>query len=141
MYLWTQKSSQEKLWLTQWLAMGVKYGSYDRGTKKTISSRNGLFKEVSQSVQITKNPKHCQQVQNASRATILDRIEKWQLKWYGHLLRMEDGRWPKKICQWTPHGRRRTGRQQQSWRNQVTYFMKSRNIEEGMAEDIFDVQE
>ena len=43
---------------------------------------------------------------------------------------MEDSRWPKKIYQWTPHGRRRRGRPQQSWRNQVTDFMRSRNMEE-----------
>ena len=34
-------------------------------------------------------------------------IQRWQLKWYGHLLRMEDSLWPKKIYKWTPHGRRR----------------------------------
>jgi hypothetical protein len=48
---------------------------------------------------------------------------------------MDDSRWPKKICQWTPHGGRRRGRPQQSFRNQVTDFMKNRNIEEAMAED------
>ena len=53
---------------------------------------------------------------------------------------MEDRRWPKKNYQWTPHAKRRSGRQQQSWRNQVTDFRKSRNIEEDMA-DIFDVWE
>ena len=58
-----------------------------------------------------------------------------QLKWYGLLLRMEDSRWPKKIYQWTPHGRRRIGRPQLSWRNQVTDFMKSRGMEEDMAEN------
>jgi len=47
---------------------------------------------------------------------------------------MEDSRWPKKIYQWTPHGRR-TGRPQKSRRNQVTDYMKSRHMEEGMAED------
>ena len=35
----------------------------------------------------------------------------------------------------TPHGRRRRGRQVQSWRNHVTDFMKCRNMEEDMAED------
>ena len=45
--------------------------------------------------------------------SILDRIQRRQLKWYGHLLRMEDSRWAK----WTPHGRRRRGRPQQSWKN------------------------
>ena len=29
----------------------------------------------------------------------LDRIQRRQLKWYGHHRRMEDGRWPKKIYQ------------------------------------------
>ena len=37
---------------------------------------------------------------------------------------------PKKIYQWTPHGRRRRGRPQQSWRNQVTDFVRSRNVED-----------
>ena len=46
--------------------------------------------------------------------SILDGIQTKQLKWYGHLLRMEDGRWPKKIYQGTPHGRRIRGRPQKS---------------------------
>ena len=41
--------------------------------------------------------------------SVLDRIQRRQLKWYGHLLTMEDSRWPKKIYQWTPYGRRRRG--------------------------------
>ena len=49
-------------------------------------------------------------------------------------LRMVDSRWPKKIYQWTTHGRRRRGRQQQSWKNQVTDVMRSRNLED-VAED------
>ena len=57
------------------------------------------------------------------------------MKWYGHLLRMEDSRWPKKIYQWTLQGRRRRGRPQLSWRNQVMDFMKSRGMEEDMAEN------
>ena len=61
--------------------------------------------------------------------SILDRIQRRQLKWYGHLLRMEDSRFPK-IYQWTPHGKRRRGRPEQSRKNQATDFM-----EEGMAED------
>ena len=40
-----------------------------------------------------------------------------------------------KIYQWTPHGRRRRGKPQQSGWNQVTDFMKSRNMEEDMAEN------
>ena len=48
-------------------------------------------------------------------------------------IRMEDSRWSKKIYQWT--SRRRRGRPQLSWRNQVTDFMKSRGMEEDMAEN------
>ena len=46
----------------------------------------------------------------------------------GHHFRMEESRWPK-IYQWTPHGRR-SGRSQESWKNQKTDFMRSRNTEE-----------
>ena len=67
--------------------------------------------------------------------SILDRIQRRQLKLCEHLLRMEDSCWPNKIYQWTPHGRRRKRRPQQSWKNQVTDFMRSRNMEEDMAED------
>ena len=66
--------------------------------------------------------------------SVLDRIKRRQLKWYVYLLRTEDSRWPKKIYQWTPHGMRRRGRPQLSWRDQVTDFMKSRGMEEDMAE-------
>ena len=48
---------------------------------------------------------------------------------------LEDINWPKKIYQWTPHSRRRRGRPQQSWKNQVTDFVKSRKMEEVMADD------
>jgi hypothetical protein len=48
---------------------------------------------------------------------------------------MEVSRWSKKIYQLTPHVGRRKGRSQQSWKNQVTDFMKTRNMEEDMAED------
>ena len=65
--------------------------------------------------------------------SILDRIQRRQLNWNGHLLRMEDSRWRKKINQWTPHGRRRRGRSQQLWKNRVADFMRSRNMEEDMA--------
>ena len=60
--------------------------------------------------------------------SILDRVQRSQLKWYGHFLRTEDSRWPKMIYQWTPHGTRRRGRPQQSWKNQVIDFMRSRNL-------------
>ena len=90
----------------------------------------------STSVQITKKiPNTTIRSKMQAEQSILDRMQRRQLKWYGHLLRMEDSRWPKKIYQWTPHSRRRIGRPQKSWKNQVTNFMGSRNMVEDMAED------
>ena len=48
---------------------------------------------------------------------------------------MEDTRRIKEIYPWTPHSRRRRGRPQQSWKNQVMEFMRSRNMEEDMTVD------
>ena len=62
--------------------------------------------------------------------SILDRIQRWQLEWYEHLLKMEYSH-----LQWSPHGRRRRGKQQQSWKTQVADFVRNRNMEEGMGED------
>ena len=84
---------------------------------------------------LQKIPNTVIRTKSQAEKSILDRIQRRQLKWYGNLLRMEDSRWPKKIYQWTPHGRRRRGRPQLSWRNQVTDFMKSGGMEEDMAEN------
>ena len=46
--------------------------------------------------------------------SILGKIQRRQLKWYEHHLRLKDSRWPKRIYQWTPHARRRRGRPEQS---------------------------
>jgi hypothetical protein len=45
--------------------------------------------------------------------TILERLESNMLKWYGHVLRMEDNRWPERIMTWSPEGRR--GRPEIKW--------------------------
>jgi hypothetical protein len=66
--------------------------------------------------------------------SVLDRMQLRQLKCYGLLLRMQDSRRPKKIFHWTPYGRRKRGRSQQSWKNQMKGFMTSKNIEQDIAE-------
>jgi len=38
--------------------------------------------------------------------TILDRMENNMLKWYGHVVRMEDNRWSRQIVTWSPGGRK-----------------------------------
>lgn len=42
--------------------------------------------------------------------TIIDEIERRQLTWFGHVKRMEDDRWPRKILEWIPPVRRKRGR-------------------------------
>jgi hypothetical protein len=74
-------------------------------------------------------------VYHISEQSISDRIQRRQFKWYGHHLRLEDSRWPKKIYLWTLHGRRKRERPQKSCKNQGTDFMRNRNLEEDMTED------
>ena len=38
--------------------------------------------------------------------TILERMENNMLKWYGHVLRMEDNRWSKRIVTWSQGGKK-----------------------------------
>jgi hypothetical protein len=58
--------------------------------------------------------------------TILEGMESNMLKWYGHVLRMEDG-WPKRIMTWSPEGRRR-GRPEMNWEKEVERVMKENNL-------------
>ena len=51
---------------------------------------------------------------NVTRS-LLDDIKTQQLKWYGHVQRMEEGRLPKKVMKWSPPGRRKRGRPKASW--------------------------
>jgi hypothetical protein len=44
---------------------------------------------------------------NGEKQIILERMENSMLKWYGHVVCMEDNRWPKRIMTWSPGGRRR----------------------------------
>jgi hypothetical protein len=39
--------------------------------------------------------------------TILERVDYNTLEWYGHVVRMEANRWPKRIMTWASEGRRR----------------------------------
>ena len=46
---------------------------------------------------------------NVTRS-LLDDMKTQQLKWYGHIQRMEDGGLPKQVMKWSPTGRRKRGR-------------------------------
>jgi hypothetical protein len=40
-----------------------------------------------------------------SEERIIDRIKNKGLSWFGHVLRMEEKRWPKQLYQWKPPGK------------------------------------
>lgn len=63
--------------------------------------------------------------------TILDTIDTKRLLWYGHLERMDNTRWPKKVWQWIPPERRKRGRPPRRWREDVQEAMDSRGLQEG----------
>jgi hypothetical protein len=58
-------------------------------------------------------------------------MENNMLKWYGHVLRMEDNGEPKRIMTWSPEGRRRRrirGRPEMKWEREVERVMKQKNL-------------
>ena len=46
---------------------------------------------------------------------LLDSIEKGKLRWYGHVMKMEEQRIPKRYFEWTPTCRRPVGRPRMRW--------------------------
>ena len=57
---------------------------------------------------------------------ILELIERGQLRWYGHVKRMEDNRYPKKFLEWMPDGRRPVGRPRTRWRDNIEKAVQKR---------------
>jgi hypothetical protein len=49
-------------------------------------------------------------ISSQAEDTVLDRIEIRKLRWFGHLMRMSEERWPAKIHSWIPPVRRKRGR-------------------------------
>ena len=46
---------------------------------------------------------------------LLEDIERGKLRWYGHVMRMEEERKEKKYLMWRPPGKRRVGRPRKRW--------------------------
>lgn len=67
--------------------------------------------------------------------TIINRVERRGLKWFGHLLRMDEQRWPRKIFQWRPPGRGKRGRPRLSWYENMRKAMEHHNLAEEDAQD------
>jgi hypothetical protein len=66
---------------------------------------------------------------------LTDTVEAKQLKWYGHLKRVEEDRLRKKIYEWTPFERKKIGRPRNTWKKKAKQAMDGRNLRE---EDYMD---
>ena len=67
--------------------------------------------------------------------SILKIIEKGQLRWFGHMKRMEENRYPRKYYEFRPQGKRRRGRLRMRWRDNIKTALKKR------YEDLDDIEE
>lgn len=63
--------------------------------------------------------------------TIIDNITEKQLKWYGHLRRMNAERLPLKVWNWTPAQRKKRGRPRKKWISNIRAEMEIRGLHEG----------
>jgi hypothetical protein len=66
---------------------------------------------------------------NVTRS-LLDDIKTKQLKWYGHVQRMEEGRLPKHVMKWSPPGRRKRGRPKLTWMEGIRGLMGEKGLVE-----------
>jgi len=62
--------------------------------------------------------------------TTVERIETRQLIWYGHVMRMEECRWPKRAFNYVPPNRRKRGRPTKTWIEGIRNTLKDRAIGE-----------
>jgi hypothetical protein len=66
--------------------------------------------------------------------SIIYRIKNKGLNWFGHVLRMEEERWPKQLNLWKPPGKRKR-RPNKSWREEMMTAMRSRGLNIEDAQD------
>ena len=58
---------------------------------------------------------------------VLEYIEKSQLRWYGHVKRLETTRYARKYLEWQPRGRRPRGRPRTRWIQNIGDGIRRRN--------------
>ena len=58
--------------------------------------------------------------------SIIDFVERAQLRWYGHVMRMGEEREPKRWLDWRPRGRRPRGRPRKRWLENIDEGLKNR---------------
>jgi hypothetical protein len=69
------------------------------------------------------------------RKDILQEIEEQQLRWYGHVMRMDDCRTARQVAHWNPQGKRRRGRPVNTWKDGIRDSMQRGNLKD---EECFD---
>jgi hypothetical protein len=67
---------------------------------------------------------------------LLDDINAKQLKWYGHVQRMEEGRLSKQVMEWSPPGRRKRGRPKLTWMEGIRGLMGEKELVEEDWNDV-----
>ena len=60
--------------------------------------------------------------------SIVSIISQNNLRWYGHVKRMEQDRYPRKYLEWQPNTKRPPGRPKKRWMDTVKENLKDRNI-------------
>ena len=60
--------------------------------------------------------------------SIFDGIKTKQLKWDGHVQRMEGGRLPKQVMKWSPPGRRKRGKPKATWAEGIRGLMGEKGL-------------
>ena len=63
--------------------------------------------------------------------TILDEINRKKLTWYGHVERMDPTRLTKIMINWKPEGKKKRGRPQRTWKDEIYTAMGERGLRMG----------
>ena len=64
-------------------------------------------------------------IRNQTRVKdIIEKIKEMKWRWAGHISRIQDNRWTKRLTEWQPRiGKRRRGRQVRRWKDELTTYM------------------
>jgi hypothetical protein len=61
---------------------------------------------------------------------IIDEVQKRQLIRFGHMNRMDETRWPRKVLQWVPQQKHKRGRPGGGWRGYIKEAVETRDLVE-----------
>jgi hypothetical protein len=64
------------------------------------------------------------------KKNIVQEIEEQQLRWCGHVKRMEDGKIVKQVAEWKPQGKRKRGRPINTWKDGIRESIKRRELKD-----------